>query len=221
MSTPPVYYPVFLDLRGRRCLVVGGGKVARRKVEGLLEAGARITVVAPCIEPMPEGVELVQREVKADDLDGMMYVIAATDNREVNAMVAHEAAVRGIWTNVVDDPELCTVILPAVVRRGAFCLAISTGGAGPVLARRLRERLEREFGEEYATLVNLLWRLRQDWEPRALATGLPGDQRREAWERVLELPLLHWLSDGEAQHAEDTAAALLEAVLHENEVDNA
>ena len=173
LTAPPIYYPAFLDLRGKRCLVVGGGTVARRKVEGLVNTGAMVTVVAPSIVPMPDGVHLEQRTFIPADLDGTMLVIAATNDSAVNAAVAREAHARGIFINVVDDPAICSMILPAVVRRGAFCLAISTGGASPVLARRLKESFETQFGEEYGLLIDLLWRLRRQWEPKALAPPSP------------------------------------------------
>lgn len=216
-ATLPTYYPVFLDLRGKRCLVVGGGAVARRKVEGLQEAGAEVTVVAPRVLPMAEGVHVQVRRFLPADLDGMVFVIAATDDAEVNALVAREATARGIWVNVADAPALCTVILPALVRRGALRIAISTGGASPSLARRLRERFEREFCEEYGELVALLWRLRQTWEPRAIAAQMPPALRHHTWERVLDLPLLDALRAGDASDAERAAAEILETALAEYE----
>ena len=217
LTSPPLYYPAFLDLRGKRCLVVGGGHVARRKVAGLLYAGAVVTVVAPTCVPMPSRVHVEQRTFVPQDMDGMMLVIAATDDPSVNAAVAGEASVRGIFINVVDDPAICSMILPAVVRRGAFCLAISTGGASPVLARRLRETLETQYGEEYGLLIDLLWRLRQQWEPTALAVPVPAEARRHAWEQVLDLPLLDLLRAGEAIAAEAAAMRILDAGTHRRE----
>jgi precorrin-2 dehydrogenase/sirohydrochlorin ferrochelatase len=212
-SAAPRYYPVFLDLRGKRCVVVGGGQVALRKVEGLAEAGAAVTVIAPQVAEMPAGVMVLQRAYQPGDIDGAMLVIAATDDEQVNALVAREAAERGIWVNVVDDPPHCTVVLPSVVRRGALCIAISTGGASPTLARRLRERLEQEFGPEYGMLVELLRALRESWEPRAKAHNLPGSVRKRAWEQVLDLPLLDWLRAGEVAEAEQAANKVLNAML--------
>ncbi|HEY3418705.1 MAG TPA: bifunctional precorrin-2 dehydrogenase/sirohydrochlorin ferrochelatase [Armatimonadota bacterium] len=213
MTTPPPYYPVFLDLRGKRCVVIGGGKVARRKVEGLLEAGAEVIVIAPRISAMPDGVQRIQRAFTPGDLDGAMLVIASTDNPAVNDAIFREATARGIWVNVVDVPENCTFILPSVVRRGALRIAISTGGASPVLAKRLRKSLEGQFGEEYGCLIDLLWRLRQRWEPQALAAGVPPAERQRAWERVLDLPLLELLRAGDVAGAEKAAVTVLEEVL--------
>lgn len=208
-------YPVFLDLRGKRCVVVGGGQVARRKVESLVEAGAEVTVVAPLVEQMPAGVRVFARAFRPDDLDHARLVVAATDDPGVNSQVAAAAEARGVWVNAVDDPAHCTVILPAVIRRGAFVLAISTGGASPAFARRLRERLEREFGPEYGEFVSLLWTFRRAWEPRAKAAGLTGPARQRAWEQVLDLPLLEWLRQGDRERAEREISGILEAALRE------
>lgn len=207
------YYPVFLDLRGKRCVVVGGGQVALRKVEGLAEAGAAVTVIAPQVGDMPDGVTVLRRAYHSGDIDGAMLVIAATDDEQVNAQVAHEAEARSIWVNVVDDPPHCTVVLPSVVRRGALCIAISTGGASPTFARQLRERLEGEFGPEYGVLVDFLRTLRNAWEPRAKARHLPGAARKRAWEQVLDLPLLEWLRDGDVGKAERAAHEVLDMAL--------
>jgi precorrin-2 dehydrogenase/sirohydrochlorin ferrochelatase len=207
------YYPVFLDLRGRRCVVVGGGEVALRKVDGLLAAGAKVTVVAPRIHEMPPGVTVLQRGFAPADLDGAFFAISATDDRAVNSAVAAEAEARGIPVNVVDVPAESSVILPAVVRRGEFVLAVSTGGASPAFARLLRERLEAEFGEEYGELIAFLKALRQAWEPCYQAEGIPHSARKAAWERVLDLPLLDWLRAGQQQQAKEAAEEVLARVL--------
>ena len=209
----PQYYPALLDLRGRDCLVVGGGAVARRKAAGLLAAGARVRVIAPRVAEMPDGVEIVTRHFQSADIAGMALVIAATDDPAVNAEIAREAASWQVWVNVVDDPGAGSLILPSVVRRGALQIAISTGGASPALARRLREQLEEEFGDEYARLVALLRRLRRDWEPRAIRAGVPPPARKAAWASVLDLPLLELLRAGNDEAAAAAAAAVLEKVL--------
>ena len=207
------YYPAFLDLRGKRCIVVGGGSVALRKVEGLLEVGAAVTVIAPEHVALPAEVSVLRRVYQPGDLAGARLVIAATNDSAVNAEVAREAEERGILVNVVDDPARCSFILPALLRRGALCLAISTGGASPTFARRLREQLEAQFGPEYAALLELLAVLRQQWEPRANAANLPAAVRRQAWDRVLDLPLLDWLRAGEVGTARQAAERLLEESL--------
>ncbi|OPZ84190.1 MAG: Siroheme synthase [bacterium ADurb.Bin429] len=211
----PVYYPIFLDLREKRCLVVGAGKIALRKVESLLEAGAEVVVVAPDGVPMPDSVIWHRRPFAESDVEGAWLIIAATADRAVNAAVARAADACRTWVNVVDVPDESTVIMPAVVRRGALCIALSTSGSSPAFIRKLRMHLEREFGPEYATLLEILRGLRRSWEPRAKAAGLPDDARREAWERVLDLPLLDWIHAGNPETAEREAARMLEQALCE------
>ena len=206
-------FPVFLDLRDKRCVVVGGGQVAMRKVESLRAGGADIVVVAPRAAAVPEGVTVMRRPFQPDDVNGAHFVIAATDDPAVNAAVADAATARGIWVNTVDDPCHCSAVLPATVRRGAFCLAVSTGGASPALARRVREQLEQAYGPEYGALIKLLGALRREWEPRAKGAGLSAPARRHAWEQLLDLPLLDWLRAGERERAEQEAVALLTAAL--------
>jgi siroheme synthase-like protein len=138
------FYPVFLDLAGRPTLVAGAGKVALRKVKGLLEAGARVTVVSP--EALPEferlGVRLLKRRFRRSDLNGIALAFAATNDRKANRAVALEAARRGIPVNVADCPEECDFLVPARVRSGDVQIAVSTGGRSPRLAAELRRKLE-------------------------------------------------------------------------------
>jgi len=208
-----VYYQAGLNLRGRPCLVVGGGGVAQRKAAGLHEAGARVRVVAPECLPMPQGAAVARRPFEDADLDGVVLAVAASDDRELNARVARLAREHGVWVNVVDEPDEGDVVLPAVVRRGDLRIAISTGGASPALARRLRERLDAELGPEWGDLTELLGALRAQWEPRAIAAGVPPDARRAAWHAVLDLPLAELLAAGQEGEAEARAAAVLERVL--------
>ncbi len=143
---------------------------------------------------MPGGVTVTLRPFRDDDLDGVTLSVAASDDRELNARVARLARERGVWVNVVDEPDEGDVVLPAVVRRGALRIAVSTGGASPALARRIRERLDAEFGPEWGALTELLGRLRAEWEPRAIAAGVPPAARRAAWHEVLDLPLARLLA---------------------------
>ncbi len=190
------YYLAALDLRGRRCVVAGGGAVARRKVEGLLAAGADVLVVAPEAGGMPEGVTVERRAVRLADLDGAALVMCATDDPAINAALAREARRRGVPVNVADDPDAGDFTVPAVVRRGPLQIGVSTGGSSPALARRLRDELAEKVGEEYGEVARMLAGLRAAWEPRAIAAGVPPAARREAWHAVLDLPLLDLLRDG-------------------------
>ena len=156
------YYMACLDLEGRSALVVGGGPVAREKLEGLLDCGARVTLVAPEIEPdlARPGVELVRREYRASDLEGRFLVVAATSTAPVNRQVFRDAEARGLLCNVVDVPDLCSIILPAVHRRGPIAVGVSTGGASPALAQRLRDDIAGVMGPRHAELADELRALR-------------------------------------------------------------
>ena len=182
-------YPIMLDLSGRRAVVVGGGEVALRKARALAEAGAQVRVVAPKL--LPEFAEDGRFECLAEryqkrHLKGALVAVAATDDEAVNRQVAEDARAAGVLVNVVDRPELCDFIVPAQVRRGDLLIAIATGGAAPALAKRLRERLEKEFGPEHATLLEVLREVREDLKKR----NVPADLRRRIFERLTEDDLL-------------------------------
>ncbi len=168
-----VLYPIFLDLSGRRCVVVGGGKVAGRKARKLLQARARVVVISPQIEAELESVavEVHRRPYREGDLEGAYLAFAATNAREVNAAVAREAKDRGVPVNVADSPSEGDFALPSTLRRGRLQVAISTGGASPTLARRIRGELEEAFGPEWAGIVERLNAARR--------SGEEGDERLE------------------------------------------
>jgi len=181
------YYPVFLDLEGRRCLVVGGGLVGSEKAAGLLECGARVTVVAPQVVPelLDHPVEWLRRRYRPGDLVGRALVIAATSDEAVNRRVHADATRRGLPVNVADVPDLCTFILPAVVRRDPITVAVSTGGASPALAQRLRDDIATLVRPEHAELARRLRELRP-WVKHHLPTYA---QRREFFRREVERSL--------------------------------
>ncbi|HQJ25707.1 MAG TPA: bifunctional precorrin-2 dehydrogenase/sirohydrochlorin ferrochelatase [Thermoleophilia bacterium] len=206
-------YLAALDLRGRRCLVAGGGAVARRKAAGLLAAGASVHVVAPHVEGMPADVVVERRAALPGDLEGVTLLVCATDDPQVNAVLATEAHRRGVLVNVVDDPGSGSFTVPAVLRRGRLQVGVSTGGASPSLAARIRDELAVVVDEPYGELVALLGELRAEWEPRADAAGLPPDARRAAWRAVLELPLLELLRQGDGCEARVRAEGVLEDAL--------
>jgi precorrin-2 dehydrogenase/sirohydrochlorin ferrochelatase len=161
-------FPIFLKLEGRRCLVVGAGKVGEPKIRSLLVAHAEVLVVAPEATETVQGwaesgaITWNRRGFESSDLGGAVLVIAATSSAVVNQMVFVEAQLRGILCNSVDDPEHCDFFYPAVVRRGDFQVAISTAGHSPALAQRLRSELEEQFGPEYAGWVSELGKVRQE-----------------------------------------------------------
>jgi uroporphyrin-III C-methyltransferase/precorrin-2 dehydrogenase/sirohydrochlorin ferrochelatase len=213
-------YPVSLEVKDRRVLVVGGGGVALRKVQGLVEEGARVTVVAPeVVEPLAEMAEhgKIDLEIRRYDADagaGWALVFAATDDREINAGVFRDAENAGVWCNVADDPELCSFHLPARVRRGPLQLAIGSAGEAPFVVRRLRQLLERRFGPEWGEWLAAAARyrrtvrtLRTDGEHEealydrffratvdadTLTARVPTESEKQSW---LQLPVDHLAGD--------------------------
>jgi precorrin-2 dehydrogenase / sirohydrochlorin ferrochelatase len=174
LDTP--FYIACLRLSGRRCLVVGGGEIGLEKVEGLLACDGDVTLVAPdAIEPLralaEEGsIRWEQREYAGpEDLEGVFIVIAATDDTDVNVRIFNDAERRAMLVNVVDVPPLCNFILPAIVRRGPLAIAISTQGASPALAKRIRDEIAAGYGEPYARLAELLNEVR-GWAKGTLPT---------------------------------------------------
>jgi len=158
-------YHVALHVAGRKCVVVGGGDVALRKAEALAAAGAEVWAVAPEVHSSlreNSSVQCVEAAYDPSHLHGAMLVIAATDDAVVNRRVSEDAESRGILVNVVDQPDLCSFIVPASVKRGDLCIAISTGGSSPALARRIREQLDEQFGPEYAEYLEALRQIRTE-----------------------------------------------------------
>lgn len=198
MSAPQ--YPVNLVLDGRSCLVVGGGSVAARKVEGLLAAGAVVHVVAPSIgdeiRSNPD-VTWEERPYRTGDLNGHRLVIAATDAPSVNAAVFNDAEAAGIWVNGADDPAHCSFTLPSVVRRGSLTITVSTAGRSPALATWLRRRLEKEIGPEYEALLELLSSEREVLRAEGRSTeGLD-------WQKALDSDMLALIRTGDITSARE------------------
>ena len=204
------YYPIFLDLSGRRVIVIGGGNVAEGKVQGLLAGGAdSLTVVSPDLTPALQGLRSEERftwrraEYAEGDLEGYDFVFVATDDGAVNRQVANEARRRRILVNAADDPPNCDFILPSVVRRGRVVVAASTGGASPALARRLREDLTGFITEDYGVLADLLAGLRKELQQR----GLRADA--ETWSKAIDSTLWELVRAGRTDEAR---AYLVEAL---------
>src|SRR4051812_12960641 len=176
-----------LDLEGRDCLVVGGGSVGVEKAQGLLDSGARVTVVAPEAAAELRGlpVEWLRREYLSSDLDGRFLVVAATSVEPLNRRIHGDAEARSLLCNVADVPELCSFILPAVHRQGPIAVAVSTGGASPALAQRIRAEIAERIGPEHAELAARLRSLR----PWAKAHFSSYEERRDFFQRVVEREL--------------------------------
>jgi precorrin-2 dehydrogenase/sirohydrochlorin ferrochelatase len=168
MSEQRQLFPMMLDLTGRRCLVVGAGAIGEGKIQGLLATKAKLAVLAPTATQAVQQwarqglIDYRQRRFEPDDLNGVFLVVAATSSAEVNHRIHDEGRRRGVLCNVVDDPEHCDFFYPAVVRRGALQIAISTSGVSPAFARRLRQKLEAQFGEEYGVWLDQVARRREE-----------------------------------------------------------
>ncbi len=200
-----------MDLRGRRCLLVGGGEIAARKAALLVRAQARLHIVAPelneALEALVASGQATHRlgSYEAADLPGAMLVIAATDQRAVNAAVSKDAQAQGTPVNVVDDPALCTCIVPAFIDRSPVLIAVSSGGSAPVLARMLRGKLEAAVPARYAELAALCARLR----PEVKASLRTLDARRAFWEQALDGSAAELALQGESAAAERQMRRLL------------
>ncbi len=161
-----VYYPIFADLEGRRCLVVGGGLIAQRKVTMLLACGAKVTVISPqatrrlMAYARKGNIRVVARQFRPGDVRGAWLVCTATNDQAVNERVFDSATRSNTFTNVVDQPSLCSFIAPAILRRGPLTVAVSTGGASPSLAKRVRREVDQMLGREYVPMLHLLSGLR-------------------------------------------------------------
>jgi siroheme synthase-like protein len=180
------YYPVFLNMSGQHCIVIGGGAVAQRRVEGLLAASASVTVVSPAVtQPLAKlaaqgAIKYVTRAYEPGDLAGCNLAFIATDVGDVNQSVFSEACRRGVWINSADDPANCDFIVPSVVRRGDLSVAVSTGGASPALARAIREELETYFTADYARLVQVAGEVRQELKDKSRVVTA------DAWNQALK-----------------------------------
>jgi precorrin-2 dehydrogenase/sirohydrochlorin ferrochelatase len=205
------YYPAFLNLRDRHCLVVGGGRVAERKVTGLLRAGCRVTVWSPELTPKLSKLAgdraILHRKgpYQNGSLRSYALVVAATDDPPTQRAVAEGAKKDGVLVNVVDRPELCSFIAPSSVERGDLVIAVSTGGASPGLAKRIRRQLQGIYGREYGLLLRVLSRLRVKLpcDPRSK------QKRGRILSRVTELPLAEEIKGGRLQEVDRLLTAAL------------
>ncbi len=207
-------YPIMLDLEGAPVLVVGGGSVAQRKVESLVEVGARVVVVAPDVaDPIrkmaeDEVIELEQRGFYQgifENRPNIRLVFGATNDREVNLRVYRSASNNRIPCNIADVPDLCSFIVPAVVRSGDVLVAISTGGASPALARKIRKDLQNSIGPEYGMMATLMATLRA----KVLELGLGSDENKKIFTVLVESDILKELRHLEIENVRSILAELL------------
>ncbi len=208
------HYIACLNLKGRRALVVGGGHLGLEKTEGLLACGAKVHVVSPEVLPEVEelasegSIEWSKRDYESADLEGNLMVIACTDSTDTNIRIYEEAEARSMLVNIVDVPPLCNFILPAIIRTGAISVAISTRGASPALAKRMKREISELFGTEYARLAELLNEVRA-WAKGTLPTY---DDRKEFFEEIVNgsPDPVELLRAGDEQGVRDLIAAAQE-----------
>jgi len=198
------YYPIVLNIQGRKCLVVGGGKVALRKVKVLLGHGANVEVVSPVFCPelnqlaTDGAIRAIQRDYKSEDLQHAFIAITATDDAKTNERVASEAMRQGVLTNVVDDPKNSDFIVPSYFQRGDVIIAVSTSGRSPALARKIRSELERNFKAEYEQLAIIADEVRSKLKQQGITAS------SDAWQQVLSLnSLIELLRQGKNQQAKE------------------
>ncbi len=201
-SKAVVYYPIFIKIKGKRCIVLGGGEVALRKVKMLLECEADVTTISPEFHreisrlSKEKEIHLIQREYKPGDLKDAMIAIVCTDVKKVNRKVVDEAKKAGVLVNVADDPELSDFIIPSFFRRGNLTVAVSTAGVSPALAKKIRTKLEKDFGEEYASLLSLIGEVRSRMKRKGYIVD------GETWQDALDLgPLMRLVKAGKWEKA--------------------
>ena len=205
------YYPINLDIRNRSCLVVGGGAVATRKVLSLLDCGALVTVVSPrALNPILElarqnRLRYQQRSYRAADLETVFLVIGATDDETVNRRIAADADALNLLYNIADRPQVCNFILPAVVQRGDLIIAVSTSGASPALAKNIRRELEKQYGPEYADLLQLMAAIRK----RLLGTEHAPEAHKPLFEQLIRKGLPELVKHRQHQKIRDLLRTVL------------
>ena len=192
------YYPIFLDIQGKPCVVVGGGSVAERKVLSLLDSGAKVLVISPKLTTAlkklvaKKAISYCPKSYEQGDLKGFFLAYSATNNSKVNKEVFQEAKKQGILLNVVDVPELCNFIVPSVVGRGDLLIAISTSGKSPAMAKKIRQQLEKEFGREYAVFLDIMGKVRD----KILTKSKESDKNKKIFESIVNSPMLEWIRQG-------------------------
>ena len=184
------YYPIFINIQSKPCVVIGGGAVALRKINNLLECRAKVTVISPTVHSEISQlsgeriIRLVERNYKTGDLKNAMIAIICTDSKKVNRKAADEARKAGVLVNVSDDPERSDFIVPSFFRRGDLTIAVSTSGVSPALAKKIRTKLEEIFGEEYASLLSLLGEVRSKIKKEGNIV------EPETWQELVDMDLL-------------------------------
>ncbi len=212
------YYPIFLNILGKRSIVIGGGDVALRKVKSLLECRAKVTVIStkphPEISKLSEErmIRLIERDYKAGDLKDAVIAIVCTNAKKVNRKAADEARKEGALVNVADDPERSDFIIPSFFRRGNLTVAVSTSGVSPALAKKIRTKLEKSFGLEYASLLSLIGEVRSGIKREGSIVDA------ETWQGILDIDrLARLVKAGSREKAKTLLLEKLRAAQRSNE----
>lgn len=206
------FYPVYLDLTNKLCVVVGGGNVALRKVKTLLECGGQVRLVSKGVVPGLEEiikkgeVEYRKKLFSTDDISEAFLVIGATNDHSVNTLVYKTASEEKILVNIVDIPSKCNFIVPSAIRQGDLCISISTGGKSPALAKKMRKSLQKEFGKEYSVFLEIMGRLR----PRVIENNPDVKNRTKLFSNVVESDVLELIRKGDKKMAEEKIIHILE-----------
>jgi precorrin-2 dehydrogenase/sirohydrochlorin ferrochelatase len=212
------FYPICLDLEKKACIVVGGGRVAERKVLGLLACSAQVTVISPelteelLFQHAEGNIQWIDREYQPGDIKDGFLVIAATDDEETQKQVHEEAASNNLLLNVADVPHRCNFILPATAKQGDLAISISTAGKSPALARKIRMELEKRYGPEYRILVDILGEIR----PEILAKGLQQAENEQIFNTLLHDDMAEWIKNKKGDSIEKHLRSVLEGRIDED-----
>jgi len=205
------YYPIFLDIKGRSCLVVGGGDVGTRKVEMLLECGASVTVISiDATEALlrlakDQSITLELRAYRSLDLKGRFLVIGATNDEQLNQQLSLDAEKQNMLCNIADRPAACNFILPAIVQQGDLVMAISTSGKSPAFAKKLRKDLERQYNEAYAVFLNLMGAIRS----RLLMEKHAPEQHKPLFQQIIQSDIILWIQNRQFEEIDDLLLKVL------------
>lgn len=205
------YYPVCLDVKDRRCLVVGGGRVGTRKVKTLLDCGAQVTVISPettdTLDQLValDAIVLKRRSYRSSDMDDVFLVIGATDDEALNHRIHQDAEQRQRLCNIADQPHRCNFILPSIIQQGDLMIAISTSGRSPAFAKHLRRRLQDQFGPEYGRLLDLMGAVRE----KLLAADHAPEVHKPLFEKLIESGLLEMIKSNDNQAVDNLLADVL------------
>jgi len=201
----PRYYPAYLDIKGKKCLVAGGGEIAERKINLLLKCGGSVSVVSPELtrrlkELNSKGkIKFFKENFKEKYLKDIFLVIGATDNNKVNIKIYKAAAKKNILVNIVDSPEMCNFIVPSIAERGDLIIAVSTGGKSPALAKKLRKELEDRYKFEYAKFLNIMGDLR-----KKISSKIRDKKKREEiYNKLVDSDIINLIRDGNNKSAKN------------------